>query len=372
MGVKYSHSDKIAINPKVKISFNRPCGDNFIRDVRQRVDAYFRSNEIPRTANARMILKTVLILIGWVATYGLIVSNIMPAYVLIVLALLHGFFTAMIGLNIAHDAIHGSYSHNPGINKNLSLLFNLIGANDYVWRVSHNIVHHTYTNIPDHDEDISPLAILRLEPTQRHWWIHRFQHIYALLLYALSSLTWVFIKDYIKFFQRQLGGHYRESIPRKEIFRLFIYKSIYYLIFLVIPLVIVEFQWYWIVFGFILSHLVEGFTLAIIFMLAHIIEGTEFPEPDPDGSLDMTWGELQMYTTSNFATRSIVVNYLFGGLNFQIEHHLFPNICHIHYPAISRIARQASKAHNLPYLEHRTLLGAITSHCRMLRKLGRP
>ncbi len=149
-------------------------------------------------------------------------------------------------------------------------------------------------------------------------------------------------------------------------------KSVYYGIFLVIPLTFIHLPWYWIIFGFLLSHFVEGFTLAIVFMLAHIVEGTEFPEPRSDGSIDMTWAELQMHTTSNFAIRSSAVNYLFGGLNFQIEHHLFPNICHIHYPAISSIVRQASQAHDLPYLEHRTFFGAIISHGKVLRKMGRP
>jgi len=342
-----------------------------MRDVRNRVDNYFKSENLNKTANGSMVLKTVLILTGWVVTYALVISNFLPGYALLILALFHGFFTALIGLNIAHDAIHGSYSRNPKINKRIGLLFNLIGANDYMWSISHNIVHHTYTNIPEHDEDINQPAILRLEESQKLRWIHRFQHIYALMLYTLSSLSWVFVKDYVKFFQHQLGGHFRRTFPRKEIFRLFAYKAVYYTIFLVIPLVVIDLSWYWIVFGFILSHLVEGFTLAIVFMLAHIIEGTKFPEPDADGTLDMAWSELQMHTTSNFAIGNRVVNYLTGGLNFQIEHHLFPKVCHIHYPAISKIVKETSKEHNLPYLEQPTFLGAIASHCRVLRKMGR-
>jgi linoleoyl-CoA desaturase len=211
-----------------------------------------------------------------------------------------------------------------------------------------------------------------MEPTQELKPIHRYQHIYAFFLYGLASLSWVFIKDYVKFFQHQLGGHYRKTFPRKEIFRLFIYKAIYYTLFLVIPLLVVELPWYWIIFGFLAAHFLEGFTLAIIFMLAHIIEGTSFPEPGPDGKVNMPWADMQMHTTANFAIKNPVVNYLFGGLNFQVEHHLFPKVCHIHYSKISKIVKQTAKDHNLPYLEYKTFFGAIASHTRLLRQFGHP
>lgn len=352
------------------VKFESDGKDSFVRDVRRRVDAYFLDNNIAKTANFQMVLKTILILIGWIATYVLILSNLLPGYAVLMLALGHGFFTAMIGLNIGHDAIHGAYSRSPALNRKIGLLFNIVGANDYVWRISHNLVHHTYTNIPHHDEDINQPGILRLEKSQKLRWFHRFQHIYAYFFYGLATISWVFVKDYVKFFQHQLGGHYRASFPRVEVLRLFGYKILYYCVFLVIPLVFIALPWYWILLGFFLAHFVEGFTMAIIFMLAHVIEGTEFPEPDADGSVNLSWGALQMHTTSNFAVNNPVINYLFGGLNFQIEHHLFPNICHVHYPKISQIVRQTSRAHKLPYLEQATFFQAIASHGRILKELG--
>ena len=118
-------------------------------------------------------------------------------------------------------------------------------------------------------------------------------------------------------------------------------------------------------------HAIEGFTLAIIFMLAHIIEGTEYPIPDKEGKVDMAWADLQMHTTANFATKNKLVNFLSGGLNFQIEHHLFPNVCHIHYTKISQIVKATALEYNLPYIEHPTFFGAMASHTRVLKKLGR-
>lgn len=354
-----------------KIRFSPLAPESFQQDVRERVNDYFISGNLSRHANGEMILKTVIILAGWSGTYLLIVFNLVPPWVMLLLALAHGFFAAMVGMNIGHDAIHGSYTGNKSINKRLGLFFNLIGANDYVWNISHNIVHHTYTNIPDHDEDIHQLPILRMEPTQERWWIHRFQQYYAFFFYGLASLSWVFIKDYVKFFQHQLGGHYRKTFPRMEIFRLFAYKAVYYSLFLVIPLVAVDLPWYWILLGFFAAHYVEGLVLAIIFMLAHIIEGTDYPLPDEKGMMNMPWAEMQLHTTSNFAINNRVVNYICGGLNFQVEHHLFPNVCHVHYPQIAKIVKHTAAEYQLPYLEHPTFRGAIASHTRLLRKFGR-
>jgi linoleoyl-CoA desaturase len=336
----------------------------------QRVEAFFKQNDLKKTANLEMIFKTVLILSGWVATFTLIMMDFLPGWAMFLLAMGHGFFCALIGLNIGHDAIHGSYSNKSWINKALGLGFNIVGANDYTWSISHNIVHHTYTNIPHHDEDINQPSILRIEPTQELWKIHKYQKFYAWPLYSFATLSWVFIKDYVKFFQKQLGGHYRKTIPQKEVIRLFTYKVFYYAVFVVAPYLVLDAPWYFILLGFVAAHLVEGFTLAIIFMLAHIVEGVEYPEPNESGQIEMAWAEMQMRTTSNFANKSRVVNYLFGGLNFQVEHHLFPKVCHVHYPKISKIVRETAHDHNIPYLEHETFFGAIRSHARVLIHYG--
>jgi len=286
--------------------------------------------------------------------------------------MLHGFLTAMVGVNVSHDAIHGSYSKNSTINKQLGMFFNYIGANDYTWSIMHNIVHHTYTNIPKYDGDIEQVPILRIEPTQKLMPIHKYQHIYAFFLYCLGTLSWVFIKDYKKFFQHQLGGYYRKTFPKKEIYRLFIYKAIYYSMFLVAPFFVIDLPWYYILLGFLTGHFVEGITLAIIFMLAHITEGIAFPMPSEEGKIDMPWADFQMHTTANFAAKNPVVNFICGGLNLQIEHHLFPEICHTHYPKIVDIVKQTAMDHNLPYIEHPTFLAAMRSHVRMLKKFGSP
>ena len=210
-----------------------------------------------------------------------------------------------------------------------------------------------------------------MEPTQALWPIHRFQFIYAFGFYAVSSFVWVFLKDYVYFFKHRKSGQFRQAFPKRETFRLFFYKAIYYALFIAMPLIFVELDWYWILAGFVASHLIEGLTLTITFMLAHIVEGTHFPEPGPDGKVDMSWAEMQLRTTTNFGTSSRVTNYLLGGLNFQVEHHLFPMICHTHYAKIAPIVKQTALEHGLPYMEYRTFGNALASHLRMLWRFGR-
>ena len=357
-------------NQPQKIRFNKPPNDQYYSELTRRVNRYFKDNKISKGANGEMIFKTVLILSVFVLSYVLIISNLFSAWVLIPLAIINGFFTALIGLNIAHDAMHGAYSSNDKVNKGLAAVFNIIGANDYTWKISHNLVHHTFTNIPDHDSDIDQIPIIRLNPNQSLWKIHRFQHIYTFFFYSLTSLSWVFIKDYALFFGNKINDYKQNPTPRKEIAKLFFYKLIYYTLFLVIPIITIPLPWYYMLLGFLLLHVVEGLTLALIFQLAHIVEGTDFPVPDQHGTIENSWAVHQMYTTADFARKNPLANFLFGGLNFQIEHHLFPKICHTHYKNLSPIVKATAEEYNLPYIEHPTFFGAIRSHIKVLKRLG--
>jgi len=359
------------VNNVTKITFDKSQSSEFYTTVKQRVNDYFVNNNLSRHANGAMVAKTVFILSGFVLTYVILLSNIFSPWWLFAIAGIHGFFTALIGLNIAHDAIHGAYSSNKTLNKVLGLLFNLVGANDYVWKITHNIVHHTYTNIPDHDDDIDQIPILRLNPNQDLWWIHRYQHIYGVFLYTLSSFSWVFMKDYKKFFAYNIGGHINRH-PRKEYYRLFLYKALYYILFVIIPFTVIELPWYQILAGFLFLHAVEGATLSFVFQLAHVVDGPEFPEPDENGFIDRSWAAHQMHTTADFARGNNLANFLFGGLNFQIEHHLFPKVCHIHYKKIAPIVQDTAMEFGLPYYDNPSYLGAVRSHLHELRIMGSP
>jgi linoleoyl-CoA desaturase len=342
----------------------------FFATVKQRVDAYFKENNISKNANSLMYVKTAFYLGGMFLFYGLIISNQFAALPMLFFAIGLGTFTAFIGFNICHDAVHGSYSSNAKINKVLGYLFNLIGANDYVWSLTHNVVHHTYTNIPGHDEDIEVApGLLRLSPEERITKIQRFQHYYAFLLYGFASLSWVFKKDYVKFFQKSVGG-IESKHPKKEVYKLFIFKALYYFIFIALPLMVLDISWWQFIIGFVCMHMAEGMVLGVVFQLAHVVEGTDFPYTNEEGNIEEAWAIHQMRTTANFARKSFLASWFCGGLNMQVEHHLFPKICHVHYPQISEIVKSTAEEFNVPYIENETFLGALKSHYKMLKKFG--
>ncbi|WP_080056236.1 fatty acid desaturase family protein [Spirosoma aerolatum] len=356
-----------------KLKFTNTNRSTFFTTVRGRVDAYFIEHALSPHANGAMWAKTLFFLVGYALLYGLILSNQFGVGTMLVLAVLLGVFAACIGFNVSHDALHGAFSARPWVNKLLGGSFYLLGANPYVWKITHNIVHHTFTNIPGHDEDIEVApGLVRLDPQEplRPW--HRYQQWYTFPLYALASLSWVLRKDYVKFFKSRIGQHDTTSHPRREYVKLFVAKVLYYVFFLVLPFAVLSLAWWQILIGFLVMHLAEGLVLGLVFQLAHTVEGTTFPVPDEKGNLQESWAMHQLYTTANFAPHSALAAFICGGLNRQIEHHLFPKVCHIHYPAITAIVRRTAHEFGLPYLENRSFGSALYSHFRLLQTLGRP
>ena len=345
---------------------------DFYTVLKEKVANYFSENNISPHANWMMVFKTIFFAALFIGTYVFIVTSGMPWPLLLIAACVLGFATAQIGFNVAHDAVHGSYSSRPWVNKTLSYSFNLAGANEYIWSITHNIVHHTYTNIPGHDEDLDLLPLIRLSPHTKQMKIQRYQHWYAFLFYGLTTLSWVFMKDYKKFFQKKIGNYDNKHHPINEFIILVATKLAYYFLFLALPIWILSIPWWGVIIGFVAMHVVAGITLALVFQMAHVVEGPEFNAPAEDGSLENSWAIHQVKTTANFASNSYLTHFFTGGLNFQIEHHLFPKVCHIHYKEISKIVKETSAKYSLPYHENRTFLSGLVSHVRMLKKLGRP
>jgi linoleoyl-CoA desaturase len=344
---------------------------DFVLTLNQRVNQYFKENNLSKNANTAMILKSIFHLTLWIGSYALIVFGGFSVGINYMLWAVLGFAMAMVTVNIGHDAIHGAYSKNKWVNDILSHTFNFNGASAYMWKRMHNQAHHTYTNIDGHDEDIAPIPIMRISGEAPLWPIHRYQYIYSFFLYCLTTFSWVFIKDYKKFFANTVGNYSDKAHPRKEYFYLFFYKAINYTIFLILPLVLIQHSWASTFIGYLIMHAVGGFFLAVIFMLAHVVEEAHFFLPDEEDRMENSWAVHQLYTTVNFATLSPVAAFLTGGLNQQVEHHLFPNICSTHYPALSPIVAQTAKEFNHPYYSS-SFPSAMVSHVSFLKKLGRP
>jgi linoleoyl-CoA desaturase len=279
---------------------------------------------------------------------------------------------AGIGLSVMHDANHGAYAKKPWINDLIGYSLNLVGANSFNWKLQHNVMHHTFTNVVEEDEDISPRGALRMTPHSEWKKIHKYQYVYAWFLYGLMTIVWVIFKDFERIIRYQKNGLAEKQHANITIewIILIASKLVYIAYIFVIPLLVTSLLWWQILIGILIMHYLAGFILAIIFQPAHVIEGTEFPLPDDNDMLEYNWAVHQLFTTTNFGQKSRWFSWYVGGLNFQIEHHLFPNICHVHYNNISKIVQSTTKEFGLPYKSARTFVGALYSHLRLLKQLG--
>lgn len=319
-----------------------------------------------------MLIKTAGMLAIYFVPYLLMLTTQPSVLVTLGLFFLMGVGMSGIGMGVMHDAVHGAYHDKKWVNRLFGSTIYLISGNVTTWRLQHNILHHTYTNIDGLDDDLETRGLIRLHPNQPWKKMHKAQAWYAPILYGLLTLNWVMMKDFSQLMRYQKTGlaNFSKKELRNEWINLILTKTLYFSLFIVLPLIFVPVAWYVVVLGFVLMHFTAGFLLSFVFQLAHVVDHVETFDMPVSGKMDDAWMEHQLRTTSNFARKSKLVSWFVGGLNFQIEHHLFPNICHVHYPAISQIVRKTAKEFNLPYNEHIRLGEAIQAHMNSLRMYG--
>ena len=350
------------------ISFNNK-NPLFFNSLKEKIEVYFQTRNLSKTGNWRAYLKAAVCLSTAVILYVLLVV-VQPsaAWSLLICALL-GFNLAVIGFNVMHDGAHGSFSSRKWVNNLMGFSLNIMGGNAYIWKAKHNLNHHSFTNIEGMDDDIDIRPWIRTNENQPHSWYHRFQHIYCLFLYGMTYLIWVYQKDFVKYFTRKIADTQYHKMSLSEHFIFWLSKLGYLCFFVVLPAVKLGFLET--LLGYAVLSFFCGMTLSIVFQLAHIVEHTSFPLPDENtNKIPQEWALHQIATTANFATRSKLVSWFVGGLNFQIEHHLFPKISHIHYPAISELVKETCLEFNVKYIEIPTLFGAVRSHLHYLKRAG--
>lgn len=352
--------------------FSRSNSD-FSKELKKRVRAYFEENNISKYGNANMVVKTIFMLSLYFVPYGFIMSGIIESDLIFLLMwVLMGLGMAGIGLSIMHDANHSSYSKKQEVNNIISYVLNLVGGNSINWKIQHNVLHHTYTNVEGMDEDIEIGGLMRFSPHQKHLKHQKFQHIYAWFLYGFLSLSWVTVKEFVQlagFNQKGLTKQFGKSFSYL-LTELISWKVFYYIYILVLPFIFLDQSWWLVLLGFFLLHFVCGFILSCIFQSAHVLTETEYPLPDENGVMENNLLVHQLHTTSNFATQSRWFSWLIGGLNFQVEHHLFPNICHVHYRKLSKIVQETAEEFGMPYHNEKTFASALIKHGKMLHRLG--
>ncbi|MDK2124900.1 fatty acid desaturase family protein [Parachitinimonas caeni] len=342
----------------------------FFETLKSRVDGYLQAEGKRPTGNWRLAAKALLALGAMFGGYVWLVflTDSLWQAVLAAFVMVQGMVLTAFG--VMHDGAHGSLSRRRWLNWLAGATMDVLGSSSMLWRQKHNMLHHTYTNVDGKDDDIAIGSLMRFSPSQPRKPWHRLQHWYAPLLYSLLSLYLLFFSDFQKVFTGRIGETALQ--PRKwwELPYFFSVKLAYFAYALLVPMLL--HPWWLVLSFFIGMHLLFGLTLSLVFQLAHTVEGADFPLPDANGLMPYDWAEHQLRTTANFAPGSRLVNFYTGGLNHQVEHHLFHKMSHVHYPAISRIVRDTCREFGIVYHSFGTTRAAILAHFRHLRRMGQP
>ena len=339
-------------------------------DLKNRVQKYFDEKGIQSTGTSKLFTKAFILIGALVVVYIHLLVWTPVWYLALGECIVMGGLVAAIGFNVLHDGSHGSFSTKKGVNWLAASSISLLGANHFMWNMKHNMIHHSFTNIDGVDDDIEIGILMRMAPTQKRYKLHKFQHFYFMFLYMLLYVFWIFFTDYKKYFSKKIGSVPLKKMNTADHIEFWLVKLFHAGVYVLIPIIYLGFV-NWLI-GFLVMSMVAGFILSIVFQLAHTVEHTEFPVANIEThKLPDEFAAHQIKTTANFATGNKLISWLVGGLNFQIEHHLFPKVSHVHYPAISEIVRSVCREYKLQYIEYPTMRKAVAAHIRFLKQMGR-
>jgi linoleoyl-CoA desaturase len=343
---------------------------DFQKTLNERVNAYLRDNHIPGRDVPAMYVKTAVILAWWLGTYLLILLGNFPWWANILLCLAWGLAIASVGFNVMHDANHNGYSNKPIVNKIVSLSAEMLGISGFRWRTKHNVWHHTYTNIAGFDDDIETFGTLRLTPRAPWKPLYRAQVWYFPVVYSMIAFDF-FLRDFMMVLVgKSDANHVYPKMSAVDKITFWAGKIFFVIIMFVLPLQV--FPWWQVLVGFLIVMLTLGVVMGVVFQLAHINGDTTYPEPvGSPRHIENEWGVHQVQTTADFAPHNWLLNFYIGGLNYQIEHHLLPHICHVNYPKIAPIVRATCEEFGVRYMCYPTWRQAMACHLRQLRALGR-
>ncbi|WP_121355626.1 fatty acid desaturase family protein [Flavisolibacter nicotianae] len=355
------------MSAKIKFNNNNPI---FFQSLKKAVDSYFENRGIRKSGNWKLYSKAIIVISLSIAVYLFLLLGTYAWWLGILLSVLLGLALISTAFNVMHDACHKSFSSKKWVNNLMGLTMNALGGNAFLWKIKHNIIHHTYTNIDGVDDDLANGSLLRLCVTQKWRPLHRFQHHYMFFLYAVSSIAWMLVFDFVKYFSLKIHTTSISRIELKEHIIFWVSKLLYVFFYGLVPIYFVGWQ-AWLT-GFLLVHITMGLVMSVIFQLAHVVEKTSFYTTEEQAGLpSAAWAEHEIMTTTDFAQKNKWLSWFIGGLNFQVEHHLFPTVSHIHYPALSEIVREQCQKFSLPYHCYPTMRQAIASHVRLMKQLGK-
>lgn len=355
-----------------RLKFNPTNKSDFFAVLRKNVDAYFDEHKLNKTGGNKLIIKAIFMLSLYFGPYFLILFAELTNWQMLLLSFIAGIGIAGVGMSVMHDANHGALSNKKWLNTLFGSSLYWLGGNVLNWKVQHNQLHHTYTNIHEIDEDITGKVMLRLSFNDTWKPVHRFQYIYAFALYSLMTISFLW-KDFkeIGLYKKLSKDGVVKSFTSNELFTLIATKIAYFVFILVIPMLVTDLTFgQWLV-GFMLMHCTAGLIMTVVFQLAHVVEGAAQPLANEKGIIENTWAIHQLQTTANFSSRNYLLSWYIGGLDYQVEHHLFPTISHIHYRAIAPIVQRTAEQYGIVYNDNRSFLKAVGSHINMLKLMGK-
>jgi len=357
------------MSPSSAIGFTG--GGSFYRELKALAREHTSDPRRMRRAQRQIHIKSAVVVSWGAGSWALLMFVASGWWQAGLLAISLGLALAGIAFNLTHDANHGAYSHRGWMNRTVRWSLDFLGGSSYVWRVKHNVVHHTYTNISGADADIEQLPFLRLAPDQPQRWFYRFQHVYAWPLYGFFAANWQLFGDFVALRKGEIEGTPLPWPRGRELFG-FCAGKVAFLSWSVAVPVLLHPVWH-VALVFLVGSFVLAFTLAVTFQLAHSVdEAAVLSMDEMSDAGTKEWARHQVETTVDFAPNNKVLAWYMGGLNYQIEHHLFSRVCHTHYPELAPIVQEVCSRHGVEYKAHRTLWAALVSHGRWLRRMGAP
>lgn len=354
----------------IKITYP-PEKDGFFNDLKKEVDSYFISNNISIYGNRLMYIKIILLFTVYILIYFIPFLFKISQNQFFICYIFLGIWSLFLGVNIGHDAAHNALFKNTKYNKLFMHIFDFLGLSSFNWKNRHVKGHHKYSNIMHYDPDIQQSLVVKIFPQDKHKKYHRFQWLYMPLIYSIFIPRWIFYRDFKDIFFKKIGGFYNHPFPINEILKMIIFKTSYVTYLVLIPYCILHYELIICVWAFLMLMISSSLTIAVVILTSHMLENSKFLEPNNNGEMPYSWSKHQLLTTSDYATNSFVITHLFGGFNHHVIHHLFQHICHIHYPALTKILQKVAYKHHITYQSHRYILPAILSHLKLLYKNGR-
>ncbi|MFM8387002.1 MAG: fatty acid desaturase family protein [Planctomycetia bacterium] len=356
----------------LSVRFAPPQGSPFTVELKQEVTRYFEERGLSDKGGWRSWVRAVVMLGLVFGPWALVLAGVLTGWWALAACVVMGVGVAGVGFAVGHDAQHGAFSSRPWVNRVVGLSFDLMGASGYLWRFTHNRIHHTFTNMHGLDEDIVVSPALRLSRGSKHRGWHRIQHLTCWPLYSLTTLNWLVLKDFDFLLRGRVGPYAPPTYPRLLWPAVLLGKLACLSWQLVIPWLVLQPSPWQLLAGFLVMHMTAGLILALVFQLAHVVEGMAFPQPGAGERIGDTWAEHQLRTTADFSRDNWLLGWYCGGLNFQVEHHLFPHVASEHYAALAPIVEACAQRHGLAYHHAPSFGTALASHVRLLRDLGAP